>query len=78
MTILPPEALATLKAFTELSHDQQTSVMQAVWLCDQKGGMQKVSMPDGAEAYAYPGPGKSFCWGLNAAESGICIARGVM
>lgn len=77
MSVLPPEALATLKAFTQLSHDQQTCVMQAVWLCDQKGGMQKVSMPDGAEAYAYPGPGNDIAWGINGPE-GVCVARGQM
>lgn len=32
---------------------------------------------DGSEAYAYPGPGDSVCFGLNGPVTGHCIARGV-
>jgi hypothetical protein len=32
---------------------------------------------DGAEAYAYPKPGSRIAWGVNAAETGVNILRGI-
>jgi hypothetical protein len=32
---------------------------------------------DGAEAYAYPKPGGRIAWGINAAETGVNILRGI-
>ena len=32
---------------------------------------------DGAEAYAYPKPGACFAWGVNAAQTGVNVLRGV-
>ena len=32
---------------------------------------------DGAEVYAYPKPGACFAWGVNAAQTGVNVLRGV-
>ena len=32
---------------------------------------------DGAEAYAYPKPEGRIAWGVNAAETGVNILRGI-
>jgi hypothetical protein len=36
-----------------------------------------VEAPDGAEAYAYPHREGRIAWGVNAAETGVNILRGV-
>ena len=45
----------------------------------QAKGMQErvtVETQDGAEAYAYPHP-RGIAWGVNAAETGVNILRGI-
>jgi hypothetical protein len=36
-----------------------------------------VTAEDGAEAYAYPKPEGRIAWGVNAAETGVNILRGI-
>ena len=36
-----------------------------------------VTTEDGAEIYAYPKPGGLIAWGVNAAETGVNILRGI-
>ena len=44
-----------------------------------KASRDLVTVPafDGAEAYAYPKPGNRIGWGVNAAEGGVNLIRGV-
>ena len=36
-----------------------------------------VTAPDGAETYAYPKPWGNIAWGVNAAETGVNVLRGI-
>ena len=36
-----------------------------------------VTTEDGAEIYAYPKPGGLIAWGINSAETGINVWRGI-
>jgi len=41
------------------------------------GSRETLTTKDGAEVYAYPIPGSRVAWGINAAETGMNILRGI-
>lgn len=38
---------------------------------------ESLTVADGAEVYAYPKPEGRIAWGVNAAETGVNILRGI-
>ncbi len=65
--------------FNDLTKDQQAAVRRVVnqVQSSSEGGQKSEHLPNGDEAYAYPG-GDGANWGLNSkAKSGFCTARGI-
>jgi hypothetical protein len=64
--------------FSLLTATEQTAIRRVVR--DVQGdpafGRRSEMLPDGGEAYAYPG-WQGICWGHNRASDGFCDARGV-
>jgi hypothetical protein len=52
------------------------SIEVAIAKAKAMGDLATVAAPDGAEVYAYP-HGASIAWGVNAAESGVNVLRGI-
>jgi hypothetical protein len=64
--------------FATLTPAQQTAVKNAIRsvVANPELGPRSEMMSDGSEAYAYP-DAHGTSWGINAADDGFCIARGV-
>jgi len=64
--------------FNTLTKDQQAAVRRCVGAVQSspRCGQKSERLPNGDEAYAYPGY-QGTCWGLNSAETGYNKARGV-
>lgn len=64
--------------FNTLTAAQQAAVRRVVGQvqASSEGGQKSEMLPNGEEAYAYPGY-QGTCWGLNSAETGYNKARGV-
>jgi hypothetical protein len=65
--------------FNTLTADQQAAVRRVVGQVQSssEGGQKSEHLPNGDEAYAYPGH-RGTNWGLNSkAMGGFCAARGI-
>jgi hypothetical protein len=64
--------------FATLTPTQQAAVKNAIRsvVANPELGPRSEMMSDGSEAYAYPGS-RGTPWGINGADDGFCIARGV-
>lgn len=64
--------------FNTLTPDQQAAVRRVVGQVQSssEGGQKSEHLPNGDEAYAYPG-GAGTHWGVNSGINGFCSARGI-
>jgi hypothetical protein len=66
-----PESLKQMRA------KYGAAVEEAIGLARASSGREVVKAPDGAEAYAYPQHEGRIAWGVNAAQTGVNIWRGI-
>jgi len=64
--------------FNDLTADQQAAVRRVVGQVQSSSedGQKSERLPNGDEAYAYPGY-QGTCWGINSGETSFNTARGV-
>jgi hypothetical protein len=64
--------------FSILTPTEQAAVRRVVSRVreDPAAGQRSEALPDGGEAYAYPGH-RGIHWGHNRASDGFCDARGI-